>query len=406
MTCSTKIEILAAQILQKLPRLSAWRYRFMLRLFVLWPAVLGRHNFVNLARQGDYNDFTYRKHFGRRFDWLDFNLELVRQQAGSNLIIAFDPSYLSKSGKHTAGAGYFHSGVAGKRKWGLEISGIAAVDLDDKTAYHLEAVQTVERGNDEGLLEYYADILEQRAGELQRVSKYLVADAYFSRNPFIHRVVGAGFQLVSRLRKNVALRYYYTGPQKPKGRPKKYGGKVDPAKPDPTMLPLITELSCSKTKVYAGKVELRASSLPIKVVIVQQLDIEGGKIKSIKIYMSTELEQTASHIIQCYRSRFQQEFIFRDAKQFVGLDEGQARDWLKIDFHVNAAMTVVNLAKAAHHLSVPAAERGAFSMSDITTAYANERLALRIFSECGIDPNQPEMQTVLRRIRNYTARAA
>jgi hypothetical protein len=69
-------------------------------------------------------------------------------------------------------------------------------------------------------------------------------------------------------------------------------------------------------------------------------------------------------------------------------------------------LTTVNLAKAAHHLSLPVPQRGAFSMSDITNAYANERLALRIFSQCGIDPNHEKMQAVLYEIRNYAARAA
>ncbi len=50
MTCPTKIEILADQILQKLPGLFTCCYRLLLRLFVLWPVVLGRRNFVNLGR--------------------------------------------------------------------------------------------------------------------------------------------------------------------------------------------------------------------------------------------------------------------------------------------------------------------------------------------------------------------
>ena len=134
MTCSTKIEILADQILQNLPGLSAWRRRFLIRLFVLWPALLSRHNFINFGRQGDYTEFTYRKHFAKRMDWLLFNLELVDRYASHNRIIALDPSYLSKSGKHTVGVGYFHSGVAGGRKWGLEVTGLAAVDLEEKIA--------------------------------------------------------------------------------------------------------------------------------------------------------------------------------------------------------------------------------------------------------------------------------
>ncbi|MBC6992827.1 transposase, partial [Lewinella lacunae] len=107
MTCPTKIEILVASILQKLPGISAWRYRFLLHLFVLWPSMIGRRNFVNLGRQGEYSEFTYRKHFGKRMDWLGFNRELSEPFLGPNRIIALDPSYLSKSGKHTAGVGYF-----------------------------------------------------------------------------------------------------------------------------------------------------------------------------------------------------------------------------------------------------------------------------------------------------------
>jgi len=57
-------------------------------------------------------------------------------------MIAFDPSYVRKAGKHTPGFGYYWWGVAGAAKWGLEIAGIAAVDLNTRTAYHLEAVQS------------------------------------------------------------------------------------------------------------------------------------------------------------------------------------------------------------------------------------------------------------------------
>jgi len=404
-TCPTKIETLAASILQKLPSISAWRHRFLVRLFALWPAVLGRRNFTNLGRQGEYSEYTYRKHFAKRMDWLGFNLEIVNQFSGPDRIIAFDPSYVAKSGKNTAGVGYFHSGVAGKRKWGLEVTGLAAVDLKDKTAYHLEAVQTVGRRSEETLPGHYAEIVEQRADELLQVSKYLVADAYFSRNPFIQRVVDTGLHLVSRLRKNVSLRYSYSGPQKRKGRPKKYAGKVDLLHPDRSVFFLVNALRSATTKAYAGVVELKAAGIGIKVVIVHQLN-EEGQIKSFKIYMSTDVEQSAEHIIRAYRCRFQQEFIFRDGKQFAGMEAGQGRDWLKIDFHINAALTVVNLAKAAHHLDTPAVSRDAFSMSDITNAYANERLALRIFSRCGIDPNLPKMKAVLNEVRNYAARVA
>lgn len=76
------------------------------------------------------------------FDWLSFNSSLVKSHLGSRLAIAFDPSYISKSGKCTPYLGRFWSGCAGKAKRGLEISGIGIIDLDLHTCLHLEAVQT------------------------------------------------------------------------------------------------------------------------------------------------------------------------------------------------------------------------------------------------------------------------
>ena len=233
----------------------------------------------------------------------------------------------------------------------------------------------------------------------------MVADAYFSCNPLIQRVVDAGFHLVSRLRKNVSLRYFYSGPQKPKGHKKLYDGFVDLKHPDLKVFSKVDALSSSRTKAYYGIVQLKAAAIAIGVVIVHQLD-EQDKLKSIKIYMSINIKQATTKIIKPYRYRYQQEIVFRDGKQFSGLEDWQAHDWLKIDFHVNCTLTVVNVAKAAHHLNLPADQRWAFSMSDITTSYANERLALRIFRKCGINPNLPKMKAVLAEVRNYAARAA
>ncbi|SHJ72884.1 hypothetical protein SAMN05444280_12769, partial [Tangfeifania diversioriginum] len=41
------------------------------------------------------------------------------------------------------GVGWYWSGCAGQSKWGLEIGGLAAIDLDNHTTFRLEAVQTL-----------------------------------------------------------------------------------------------------------------------------------------------------------------------------------------------------------------------------------------------------------------------
>jgi hypothetical protein len=73
-------------------------------------------------------------------------------------------------------------------------------------------------------LSFYARIIEERASELLQVSKYIVADAFFSRNPFMGRVVAAGFHVITRARKDISLRYYH---QVGMGRKRKWDGKVD-----------------------------------------------------------------------------------------------------------------------------------------------------------------------------------
>ncbi|MBK3518269.1 transposase [Carboxylicivirga marina] len=61
----------------------------------------------------------------------------------------------------------------------------------------------------------------------------------------------------------------------------------------------------------------------------------------------------ASDILKYYQSRFQIEFLYGDGKQHVGLNDCQARGENKLNFHFNASLTAINLAKISHWLSVP-----------------------------------------------------
>jgi hypothetical protein len=145
-----------------------------------------------------------RQHFDKEFDFLGFNTVLVSEYCSKRTVIGFDPSYIPKSGKKTCGTGKYWSGCAGAPKWGLEISGIAAIDLDNHTAMHLEAVQTLPKTG-ESLLDFYANVLVLRKNDLQKISHTIVSDAYFSKEPFVSTVCKAGFNLVSRFRDDARL---------------------------------------------------------------------------------------------------------------------------------------------------------------------------------------------------------
>jgi hypothetical protein len=47
-----------------------------------------------------------------------------------------------------------------------------------------------------------------------KTSKYLVADAYFSKITFVKPFLEAGFQVISRLRDDADLQYIFLGEQK------------------------------------------------------------------------------------------------------------------------------------------------------------------------------------------------
>jgi hypothetical protein len=108
------IKTLTLQILEKMSNISKWQAIFLVTNFELQLQLRGRHNFLNMSRYGVYNESTYRENYGRDFDFKKFNVELIKMSCEDELTVAFDPSYISKSGKHTPGTGYFWSGCAGQ----------------------------------------------------------------------------------------------------------------------------------------------------------------------------------------------------------------------------------------------------------------------------------------------------
>ena len=128
------IETLTGQILDKMPEVHKWQRNFMIHLFSILLTIRGRHNFENLSRYGLYNEATYRSWYNRPFDFCLFNCGVINSLPPEKRVIAFDPSFVPKSGKHTAGAGYFWSGSAGRAKYGLEIGGFASIGMQTGTA--------------------------------------------------------------------------------------------------------------------------------------------------------------------------------------------------------------------------------------------------------------------------------
>lgn len=399
-----RVETLTAKILSLMPKVGKCQRKFLNHFFTLMIAFRGRANFENLARQGQFNESTYRNNFDKDFDYFGFNQKLIAQSCSEEIAIAFDPSFISKSGKLTPGLGRFWSGVSGRSKTGLEIGGFGAIDIENNTCMHLHAVQTRNHKKYDSLLEYYAQTVSGLAGRLKQISNYLIVDAYFSKHKFVDKITKSELHIISRLRDDSVLFYRYLGPKrKGRGRPKKFQGRVDVKQPDEKHFELVNQSTDSK--VYQGEVYSKPLKRWIKVALVHNLNADG-ELKNSKIYFTTDLTMTAMKILKYYKSRFQIEFLYRDAKQFTGLEHCQSRKEDRLDFHFNASLTAVSLAKAAHFLSIPKNERKSFSMFSIKAQYFNELLLNRFFSAFGIDPNSKKINSKYLSLRNFGKIAA
>jgi len=125
-----------------------------------------------------------------------------------------------------------------------------------------------------------------------------------------------------------------------------------------------------------------------------------------KLYFTTDLKMGAADVMERYGARFQIAFLFRDARQHTGLDHCQVRDPEKLHFHWNAALTSVNLAKAAHGSGKVGAEKQPFSMADVKTFFNNKLLFDLFLIKFGKRPDKPKNKKGKRELRNYGARAA
>jgi len=371
----------------------------MVEAVTLFLSIKGRINFQQLERYGKYSEQRYRIQFGKPFDFMGFNSGLVRQHGSGHYIIALDPSFISKSGKKTPGIGYFWSGQAARTKLGLEMLGIAAIDVDNHTGFHLDACQTLPCNHlDKSLAEIYADSFSGHGKQLLELSRIAVADAWFTKKSFIDAVCGAGFQFVGRMRDDANLKYLYTGLRKPgRGRPRVYDGKVDHRD---IKAGYFHEVEL-EDGVKATTAIVHAVSLKRNVRMVR---VPSGKTH--KLYFSTDTQMEAATIVRYYRLRFQIEFLYRDAKQFTGLENCQARSENKLNFHFNLALTATNVAKAAHWISIPREQRASFSMADIKTMNHNALLMDRFFSTFGIDPHLRKNQKHVNELSLYGTMAA
>ncbi|WP_091393687.1 transposase [Arachidicoccus rhizosphaerae] len=375
--------------------------KFLGWIFEKWIMLPVRHNFLNLFRyaDGQYSEKSIRNQFSKKMNFTAlFDSSFCKLKA-KECIAAFDPSFIRKSGKKTFGKGRFWSGKDQRAKPGLEIGCLALVDVEDETAYSIEAVQTPGEMKN-ALMDHYVGIIRNNIGRIKSFTDYLAVDGYFMKKTFIEPMLKMGLQVITRMRPDANLQYLYKGQQKTgRGRKRRYAGKVDMNNIDKRRWKLCYE----DDHVLAFELIVWCVTLKREAKVIYLKHKQGS---GHTVFLSTDINMEGKKIMQYYGLRFQIEFLIRDAKQYTGLEECQAVSENKLYNHFNLSLMSVSLMKLTCWASLKDKSDIPFSMRSIKTWYYNKYLTETIFSNLGLELNCNKIKKLYSKCLNIGAMAA
>lgn len=375
----------------------------MMSLLSVLSLFQGRATYRNLSRYGSMSEKRFSRWYARDLNFSTFNARLIKQTlpVDGARIAAIDASFMSKSGRHTEGLGWFYNGSAGEAQRGLEISMICMVDIASNTAYALDARQTLDQEGQTRTTFYGQQLVAQAATLRSQGIRYVAADAYYSKEKFVSAVLAADLHMVGKLRTDANLRWINEEPYRGRGRPKQFAGKVD-LNDAYQKFESLGELEPG-IEIYTKVVYSVMLKRKIRVVMLRT--IQGKKVRQALLY-STDTELEAKELVAYYRARFQIEFLFRDAKQYTGLTHCQSRQSQAINNHVNASLTALNLLKIEDRQSKQTEQPSVISIASWKRKKFNRHLMTRLFDKLDLDLNCQKIRTVFNQFSDYGAIAA
>ena len=188
---------------------------------------------------------------------------------------------------------------------------------------------------------------------------------------------------VGRLRRDAVLRFPYTGPHERRpGRKKQFDGCFD--RRDPARMARTTPRK-EKVDLYHGRLHSKAWQCRLRVVYVLPRGADPETKEGVLLY-STDPDLAPERIFRFHGARFQIEFAFRDARQHLGLNHGQARSQARQHFHFNIVFAALFRARLQARRR---AERplGPFSLRNPSAAISRRQYTN------ALPPGRPRVET-------------
>lgn len=309
------------------------------------------------------------------------------------ILVAVDDTLFGRSGRKVADCFFHHDGAqpagSGRRtRWGNNwvVAGLV-VELPFRAGrpvclpvlfrlWRPRREEHPDRPSKPQLARELIDLIARRVGGRRM---HVVADAGYASRAL--RGLPADVTVTVRMRANAAV----CGPQPPRtgkpGRPRQQGDRLG----------TLTELAAAGgfceitaggqtalTKVLVGQWYSVLGAQPVQIVLARRPDSPNGFDIAL---VSTDLDATAAHLLERYRSRWTIETCFQDAKQTTGVGEARNRTPQAVARTVPfgfLCQTITQLwyALHGHHAADVAARRAAAPWHhDKTTASQHDILA-------------------------------
>lgn len=295
-------------------------------------------------------------------------------------ILAGDETVVSKAGKKTHGLDRFFSSIMQRPIPSVAFFSFALVSPTTRRAVPLCIEQVVRTDAEKAASKAKAKAAKhphptQKVGrpkgsktkpktdlplspELQRIQRmlhdlllllrgtvlltYLALDGHFGTAPAIEMVRGCGLHIISKLRSNAALYLPYDGPYQGRGPRRKYGEKLDLKAVPARFLRESSVEGGVETCIYQVTALQKEVVEALNVVVIVKTNMKTQKRAHVVLF-SSDVGLGFEKVIEYYSLRFQIEFVFRDAKQYWGLEDFMTVTARGVENAANLALVMVSL---------------------------------------------------------------
>ena len=421
-----KMESILNILMVVLPILNKPTYKVLSELSYALLCSSGRVTMLGLHRFCDISYSTIERFFDKDTPWSKLNWTLAKLQINksSTFILTADNTIITKSGKKTHGLSKFYHGCHGRAVPGLSVEGMSITDVNTGDTFPLQSKQYIKDENIivpekikypsvgrplgskdknkselilSGHLKLVHDMIKYTLSLVDEYIdvKHFVYDGAFGTADACKMVNAAGLDIISKLKNNSALYYKFQGKQKGRGRPRKYGDPIDYNNiSDEYLLSAITEDNV-KTKTYQVIAKHKNYPNDLNVVIIVKHDLQNNSYSRVILY-SSDLSLAADKIKHYYKMRFKIEFVFRDSKQYFGLEDFMNIKEERVGNFIGFSFFMNNLAKML------LSEQQLESIGDLKARYRSIFYASKTLKLVGCDVSDNKKEQIISQIAEIT----